>query len=161
MIFWAVFCAIGFKVWKKYQYDLKKKFFEKIKKGVKKRRISRWFRIRWKICKKMHQKKVISKTSLTNMSKSEKTVHISVTFTLITFFWLIFLKLFQRIRNQRKIQRFLIPIWNFWKIFFFLLFLALFVNFDCKCAGNGSKKRKIFFYECVLEFNYATIKGFA
>jgi hypothetical protein len=33
-----------------------------------------------------------------------------------------------------------------------LLLLALFVNFDCKCAGNGLKKRKIFFYECVLQF---------
>ncbi len=29
--------------------------------GIKKRRISRWFRIRWKRFKKMHQKKVISK----------------------------------------------------------------------------------------------------
>ncbi len=62
-----------------------------------------------------------------------KKVHISVTFLLITFFWCIF----------------------------FALILALFLDFDCKCAGNGSKKRKIVFYECVLEFNYATIKGFA
>jgi hypothetical protein len=42
------------------------------------------------------------------------------------------------IQNQREILRFLIPILNF------LLFFALFVHFDCKCAGNGSKKRKIF-----------------
>ncbi len=40
----------------------------------------------------------------------------------------------------------------FFKKFFALTVLALFVNFDCTCAGNGSKKRKIFFYECVLEF---------
>ncbi len=32
-------------------------FLKKIKKGIKKRRISRWFRIRRKSCKKMHQKK--------------------------------------------------------------------------------------------------------
>ncbi len=50
----------------------KKIFWKKIKKGVKKRRISRWLRIRWNSCEKMHPKKVISKTSLTNMSKSEK-----------------------------------------------------------------------------------------
>jgi hypothetical protein len=43
----------------------------------------------------------------------------------------------------------------------FLVLISTFLNFDCKCAGNGSKKRKIVFYECVLEFNYATIKGFA
>ncbi len=42
----------------------------------------------------MHEnKKVTSKTSSTNMSKSEK-VHISVTFLLITFFGCIFLKTF-------------------------------------------------------------------
>jgi hypothetical protein len=53
-------------------WPLKKNFVKKIEKGVKKRRISRWFRIRWKSCKKMHTKKVMSKTSLTNMSKSGK-----------------------------------------------------------------------------------------
>ncbi len=88
-------------------------------------------------------------------------MHISVTYLLKTFFWCIFLNLFQRIRNQREILRFLIPILNFCKKNFFLLLLALFSDFDCKCAGNGSKKRKIVFYECLLEFNYATIKGFA
>jgi hypothetical protein len=41
-------------------------------------------------------KKIIRKTSLTNMSKSEK-VHISVTFLLITFIGCIFSRLFQRI----------------------------------------------------------------
>jgi hypothetical protein len=54
-IFWAVFCAFDFKVWKKYKYDLKNKFLEKIKKGVKKRRISHWFRIRWKSCEKQNK----------------------------------------------------------------------------------------------------------
>jgi hypothetical protein len=56
----------------------------------------------------MHQK-VISKTSLTNISKREK-VHISVTFLLITFFVCIFSK---RIQNLREILRLLIPILNF------------------------------------------------
>jgi hypothetical protein len=42
------------------------------------------------------------------MNKSEKSAFF-VTFLLITFFWYIFSKLFQRIRNQREIQRFLTP----------------------------------------------------
>jgi hypothetical protein len=65
-------------------------FSKKIKKSVKKRRISRWFRIRWKSFKKMHKKKVLSKTSLTNMSKSEKSAffrHVFATnFFLVNFF---------------------------------------------------------------------------
>ena len=47
-------------------------FFFLIKKRYQKRRISCWFWIRWKSFEKMPRKKVISKTSLTNMSKSEK-----------------------------------------------------------------------------------------
>jgi hypothetical protein len=93
------------------------------------------------------------------MSKSEKSayfLHVIAN----NIFCCIFSKLFQRIRNQREILRFLIPILIFWKKIFFAL-ISTFLNFDCKCAGNSSKKRKIFFYECVLEFNYATIKGFA
>ncbi len=54
--------------------------------------------------------KVISKTNLANMSKSEKSSY-SVTFLLITFLC-IFLKPFQRIRNQREVLRCLIPILN-------------------------------------------------
>ncbi len=56
---------------------------------------------------KVFSKKVISKTSLTNMSKIENSAYFCHVFA-----------------NN---------------------FFALFVNFDCKCAGNGSKKRKIFF----------------
>jgi hypothetical protein len=99
----------------------------------------------------MHQKKVTSKTSLTNISKSEKSAYFRHIFA-NNFFWVHFSNLFQRIRNQREILRFLIPKLNFFNKNFFLLLLALFVHFDCKCAGNGSKKWKIFFYECVLEF---------
>ncbi len=91
-------------------------------------------------------KKVISKTSLTNMSKSEKG-HFFVMVLLITFFLYIFSKLFQRIQNQREILRFLAPFSIFCKKNFckVILVRVLFLNFDCKCAGNGSKKRKIFF----------------
>jgi len=76
--------------------------------------------------------------------------HVRQTCFAYNFFWRIFSQLFQRIRNQRKIPRFLIPILNLKKKKFFWVILVLFSNFDCKCAENGSKKRKIFFYECIL-----------
>jgi hypothetical protein len=93
------------------------------------------------------------------MSKSEKSAFFRHVFA-NNFFWVNFSKPFQRIRNQREILRFLTPFSIFSKKKFFYVIFVLFSNFDCKCAGNGSKKR-IFFYECFLEFNYATIKGFA
>ncbi len=68
-------------------------FFFLIKKGINKRRISRWFRIRRKSCKKIHLKKVTSKTSLTKISKSEKSAyfrHILAN----NFFWVHFFKPF-------------------------------------------------------------------
>ena len=71
----------------------KKKILWKIEKGVKKRRISRWFWIRWKSCEKMHQKKVISKTSLTTMSKSEKSAFFRHVFA-NNFFMVHFFKTF-------------------------------------------------------------------
>jgi hypothetical protein len=73
-------------------------------------------------------KKVISKTSLTYMSKSEKSAYFRHVFA-NNFFWFIFSKPFQQIRNQREILRF---------------HISTFSNFDCKCAGNGSKKGNLF-----------------
>ncbi len=160
MIFWAVFCAFGFKVWKKYLYCMtfNKFFLEKIEEGVKKRRISRWFWIRWKSCEKMHQKKVIRKTSLTNRSKSEK-VHFSVTFLLITFFRAFFQNCFNRFEISVKF-------WVFWHLFrlkkknilrsYLYFFQTLIAN-----SQETAQKTENHFYECILEFNYATIKGFA
>ncbi len=72
----------------------KKNFFlTKIKKDIKKRRISRWFQIRWKNCKKMYQKKVTRKASLTNMSKSEKSAYFRHVFA-NNFFWVHFFQTF-------------------------------------------------------------------
>ena len=119
-------------------------FFAKIEKGIKKRKISRWFWIRWKSCEKMHQKKVRSKSSWTNMSKSEKSVFFCHVL-LITFFGTFFQNFFIGFEISVKFC-------VFWHLFrfckkkkFFKVILVLFSNFDCKCAGNGSKKRKIFF----------------
>ena len=128
--------------------------------GIKKRRFSRWFWIRWKSFEKIYKKKLLAKTWWKNALFSLLLMFVKLVL-LITFFWCIFQQLFQRIRNQREILRFLTPFSIFSKQNFFYVILVLFSNFDCKCAGNGSKKRKIIFYECILEFNYATIKGFA
>ena len=54
-----------------------------------------------------------------------KKVHISVTFLLITFFWYIFSKLFQRIRNQREILRFLTPFPIFFKKYFLMSYVVV------------------------------------
>ncbi len=122
----------------------KKNFFEKIEKGVKKRRISRWFRIRWKNCEKMHQKKVISKTSLTNISKSEKNAFFRQVFA-HNFFWYIFSKLFQRIRNQREILRFLTPFPIFSKNIFFLCFISTFFKLWLQMRRKRLKKTENLF----------------
>jgi hypothetical protein len=82
------------------------------------------------------------------MSQSEKRANFRHVFD--NFFGCILSKLFQRIRNQRKILRFLIPVLNL--INFFGALISTFLNFDCTCAGNGSKNRKIFVYKCALEF---------
>jgi hypothetical protein len=92
----------------------------------------------------MHKKKFISKTSLTKLSKSENSAYF-----LHVFANNFFSKLFQWILNQREVLHFYTHIEYIKK---FWLLLALFVNFNCKCARNGSKKRKNLFYECVLEF---------
>ncbi len=70
--FFEPFLRVWLQSFKKVQIWPKIIFLKKINKYIKKRRISRWFWIRWKSCKIVHLKQVISKTSLTNMSKNEK-----------------------------------------------------------------------------------------
>jgi hypothetical protein len=139
MFFWFFepFLRIWLQSFQNVLFWQKKYFFKS--KRYQKRRISRNF---------------ISKTSLTNMSIKVKIVHISITFLLITFFGCIFSKLFQRIRNQREILRFLISILNFCSF-------STFCNLSLQIRKKWLKKAENLFYECVLEFNYATIKGFA
>ncbi len=113
-----------------------------------------------KVVKKCTQKTILSKTSLTNMSKSEKSAYFRHIFVK-NFFLVHFFKTFSTDSKSAWNSAFFWHLlWCFPKKIFLVIFV-LFSNFDCKCAGNGSKKRKIFFYGCVLEFYYATIKGFA
>jgi hypothetical protein len=89
----------------------------------------------------MYQKKVISK------NVTEKCTFFSFTHvrqTCFAFVWCIFSQLFQRIRNQREILRFLTPFSIFSKKNFFCVILVLFSNFEAKRARNGSKNQKTY-----------------
>ncbi len=149
LIFWAVFLRILLRSFQKMLIWPQKNFWAKNKKRYQKRRILRWFRICWKSCK-CTQKKLQAKLVWRTWVKVKK-VHISVTFLLITFFWFIFSKFFQRIRNQREILRFLIPILNF-LIKICLALISTFCTLWLQMRRKWLKKMEIFFYECVLEF---------
>ncbi len=71
--------------------------------------------------------------------------HVRQTYFAYNFFLCIFLQLFQWIRNQREILRFLISFQIFFKKNFFWVILALFANFEAECAKNGSKNQKTYF----------------
>ncbi len=88
-------------------------------------------------------KKVISK-NVTEICTFLTFTHVSQTCFAYNFFWCIFSNLFQRIRNQREILRFLIPILNFCKKIFFYVIFVLFSNFEAKRAKNGSKNQKTY-----------------
>ena len=86
-----------------------KNIFEKIKKGIQKRRISCWFQKCWKSCTKMYQKKVINQ-NVSEISIFQLLLKIQKLYLLITFNRGIVLKIFQHIWNQREILGFFIPI---------------------------------------------------
>jgi hypothetical protein len=92
----------------------------------------------------VHTKQVVGKTNMTNMRKSEK-VHISITFLPITFlgaFFKTFSTDFKSAYNSAFFETH-IEFLNK-KISFSLKIYALFLSFECKCAGNSSKKGKPF-----------------
>ncbi len=76
---------------------------------------------------------------------------------LVTFFWFIF---YNFSTDQREILRFLISFLVFLQKKILGVILGLFANFEAKCAKNGSKKSKNVFCKCVLDFNFAPIKGY-
>ncbi len=119
-----------------------------------KRRISRWFRIRWKCFEKMNPKKVISKNVMEICTFFTFT-HVCQTCFASNFFWFIFLRLFQRIRNQRDNLRFLISYlkkknWGH---------IITFCKLWSQMGKNSSKNQKNVFCKCILDFNFAPIKG--
>ncbi len=81
-------------------------FFKNSIMGFKKRRISRWFQIRWKSVTKLYRKKVLA--NVTEMCTFSTFTHVHQTCFFIPFFGA-FLKKFQLIWNQHEILRFLTP----------------------------------------------------
>jgi hypothetical protein len=79
----APFCAHLASKFEKY--DLKNFFLEKIKKASKNAEFHADFKPAEEVFRKCSKKNVISKTSLTKMSKSGKSAYFYVTFLLITF----------------------------------------------------------------------------
>jgi len=82
------------------------------------------------------------------MSKSEKSAYFRHVFA-HNFFGAFFQNFFKGFEVSEKFCVFWYP-FEFFNKKFFLLLLALFVNFDYKYAGNGSKKWKIIWDECVF-----------
>jgi hypothetical protein len=83
---------------------------------------------------------------------------ISYYFDADTFFHRSLFQLLQRIRNQHKILRFLIPIFYFWKNNFFD-HIGTFCELWSQLRTNRLKKTKNVFCKCVLELSFATITG--
>ena len=84
------------------------------------------------------------------MSKSEKSAYLRQVFAdnLSAHFF----KLFLRIRNQREILRFFIPILKYFNI-------STFCNIRSQMRKKRLKKSKKIFCKCVLDFNFAPITG--
>jgi hypothetical protein len=116
--FLSRFLRVWLQSLKKYKYGLKIFFLKKSQNVSKNAEFHADFESVEKVVKKCTKKKVISKTSLTNMSKSEKSA----------FFRHVFAN-------------------NFFLKHFFNTFStdSKLSNFDCKCAGNGSKKTENLF----------------
>ncbi len=115
-----------------------------IEKGGKKRRISRWFRIRWKSCEKMRQKKVISKTSLTNMSKSEKSAFFRHIFA-NNFFLVNFFKTFSMDSKLAWNSAFFDTFFDFFKKIFLLGHICTFFELWLQMRRKRLKKTENLF----------------
>ncbi len=123
-----------------------KKIFvlKKFNMGIKKRSISRWFRIRWKSFEKMHPKKVISK-NVTGICTSFTFTHVRQIVLLVTFFFVNFFKTFSTDSKSAWNSAFFDTHIEFFNKKIFWVILALFANFEAKCAKNGSKNKKTYF----------------
>ena len=144
LIFWAVFGAFGFKVWKKYWYGRKKIFFWKNRKRCQKTQnftlISNPLKKLWKNA----QKKVISK-SLTNMSESEKSAFFRHVFANNFFFGTFFQNFFNGFKISVKFCVFW-HLFRFLKFFFFLRsYQYFFRTLTAYAQETAQKNGKSFF----------------
>ena len=123
----------------------KKKFFlTKSKKVSKNAEFHADFESVKKGFKKLYQKKVISK-NVTEKCTFFTFTHVRQTCFAYNFFCAFFHNFFNGFEISVKFCVFWHLFWFFSTKIFLKVILVLFSNFDCKCAGNGSKKRKIIF----------------
>jgi hypothetical protein len=135
---------------KKVLIRAKKNFFPKNSiMGIKKRRISRWFRICWKRFEKMHQKKLLAKTWQKYALFSLLLMFVKLVL-LITFFCVFFNNSF----NGFEISVFWHLLWFFIKKFKYII-IVLFSNFEAKRAKNSSKNQKTYLVN-VSRFQFCT-----
>ncbi len=102
----------------------------------------------------MHQKKVISK-NVTEICIFFTFTHVRQTCFAYNFFGAFFLQLFQRIRNQRELLRFLTPFLIFCKIFFLQVIFVLFQTLKPNAQKTVQKTKKLI-QEMCLRFQFCT-----
>ncbi len=148
MIFDAFYCAFGFKVWKKYNYDLIFFYQKRYQKTQNCMLISNPLK---KFLKNSPKINFFTKPVWRTWVKVGK-VHIFVTFSLIIFL-VHFKKLLQWILNQFCVFWYL----SLWFKIFFKGNISTFFKLWSQMRKKRSKKTENLFYKHVLEFSYATI----
>ncbi len=93
------------------------------------------------------------------MSESEKSAFFRHVFA-NNFFLVHFFKTFSMISKSAWNSAFFDTFFDFFQKKF-LGHISTFFELWLQMRRKRLKKTEIFFYECILEFNYATIKGFA
>ncbi len=135
----------------------KKKFFWQNRKRCQKRRISRWFRIRWKSFEKMYQKKVISK-NVTERCTFFMFTPVRQTCFAYNFFVVHFFTTFSTDSKSAWNSAFLDTFFDFLKKKI-LGNISTFFKLWSQTRKKRLNKSKNVFCKCVLDFNFAPIKG--
>ncbi len=138
--FWAVLCAVFWKVCNKSSYE-PKDFAWNIEYGNQKTQVLMLISNSLKTLQKIYRPKKFAQSYLKPKTQ---------------FFAWTFLQPFERIRNQHKILHFYALIWLHNNIF--LLILALFRDFE-ETQTKRLKKTKRVYYKLLLELNLATLNG--
>jgi hypothetical protein len=133
--FWAVSCQ---SLAKKANKSNNKNVSSKILFGHQKRRISRWFQIRWKSFKNWTKKKFLAK-----ICTFSSFTHVRQTCFAYNFFLVHFLKNFLNgFEISMKFCVFWYLLWFFYKFSLKIILVSTFSNFEAKRAKNGSKNNK-------------------
>ncbi len=119
-------------------------FFWKNRKRCQKTQNFTLFWIRWKSCETMRQKKVISKTSLTNMSKSENSAFFHHVFA-NNFFFVNFFKTFSTDSKSAWDSAFFDTFFDLKKKIFFWSYLYFFWTLTANAQETAQKNGKSFF----------------